>query len=153
MELSINVTNDDNLYSVLEKISYWLLETYSVDELSKDKNEIIPWDDIMNYIREYSSQHDGYNIFPEKLHCYNELLLIRDNVQDGYNGSKPFIRRTCRDCHSIYYIYKSEKDWMTRHGYPLPKRCTQCRKRRNSNKQVPVAISGTVEDKKVYAYE
>lgn len=131
VKVSELVSTEDNLslYDLLKDICDTINKHFSVDEMSRNSStEKIDWEDISNFIRNYSSEHDGYNIFPSKLSSYDDLLFLRDNILDAYGGKKPFIKRTCMECHRSYYIYISEKRWMERKGYPLPKRCVSCRK-------------------------
>ena len=150
----LDSTKDKSLYEVMRDICDCITGHFSADEMCREAyKEQIDWEGIIEYLRHYSQEHDGFNIFPIKISSYDDLLLLRDNVLDAYDGKKPFIRRTCRDCHKVYYIYISEKNWMERKGYPLPKRCTSCRKLRNGEHDSTVAISGVSTDKREYLYD
>jgi hypothetical protein len=36
----------------------------------------------------------------------------------------------CKDCKIPFYIGKKEAEWYSNMGFPLPKRCSTCRKER-----------------------
>lgn len=40
----------------------------------------------------------------------------------------------CKDCKKVFTMNWKEVQWYTRMGYPLPKRCPECRKKRKEAK-------------------
>jgi len=42
---------------------------------------------------------------------------------------------SCKDCKKIFTMNRKEVQWYSRMGYPLPKRCPDCRKKRKEAKK------------------
>lgn len=42
---------------------------------------------------------------------------------------------TCKDCKKIFTMNRKEVQWYSRMGYPLPKRCSECRKKRRKERE------------------
>lgn len=45
-------------------------------------------------------------------------------------GELPYERKTCVICGNEFVITYGEKVWMTDKGFPLPRRCKECRQKR-----------------------
>lgn len=37
---------------------------------------------------------------------------------------------TCKDCGTVFVMGNKEVSWYSKKGFPLPKRCPECRKKR-----------------------
>ena len=53
---------------------------------------------------------------------------------------------TCKDCKKVFVMGRGEVRWYSNRGYPLPKRCPECRKKRrkereNVKKQMPMPVN------------
>jgi len=42
---------------------------------------------------------------------------------------------TCKVCNKVFYMSRKEVQWYSRMGYPLPKRCPECRKKRRKARE------------------
>lgn len=42
---------------------------------------------------------------------------------------------TCKDCKKVFVMDRGEVRWYSNMGYPLPKRCPDCRKKRKEVKE------------------
>lgn len=42
---------------------------------------------------------------------------------------------SCKDCKKVFTMNRKEVQWYSRMGYPLPKRCPECRKKRKEAKE------------------
>jgi len=45
-------------------------------------------------------------------------------------GKITAISITCKDCGTVFVMGNKEVNWYSDRGYPLPKRCPECRKKR-----------------------
>lgn len=41
----------------------------------------------------------------------------------------------CRDCRKVFVMDRKEIMWYSNMGYPLPKRCPECRKKRRKERE------------------
>lgn len=41
----------------------------------------------------------------------------------------------CKTCNKVFHMNRKEVQWYSRMGYPLPKRCPDCRKKRKEVKE------------------
>ena len=42
---------------------------------------------------------------------------------------------TCKDCGTVFVMGQKEANWYSKKGFPLPKRCKDCRKKRREAKK------------------
>lgn len=42
---------------------------------------------------------------------------------------------SCKDCNKVFPMNRKEVQWYSRMGYPLPKRCPECRKKRRKERE------------------
>ena len=50
-------------------------------------------------------------------------------------GHVTSISITCKDCKKVFVMGRREVRWYSNRGYPLPKRCPDCRKKRKEAKE------------------
>ena len=110
----------ENIYGLCE----------AIDLFYKNTGNQINWENVLEGLKRYSSVIGEFNIFPDSLTDYDSFLKLKYDIGDALAGTKPLIRRRCMECQKLFYIFKSEKDFMITQGLMLPKRCKDCRKKR-----------------------
>lgn len=119
-------TGIDNTKNIMERI----IEYMEVEGFAS-----IDWDDCLKFLRSFSKSHDGYNIYPDKINDKYDLLELDNKIRKAFEGQSPMVRRVCMDCKKEFYIYLSEKNFFEDKNLALPKRCKDCRKRKQKEKQ------------------
>lgn len=123
-------THIDNTKIIMERI---------IEYMEIEGFDAIDWDDCMRFLRSFSKNHDGYNIYPDKINDKNDLLELDNKIRKAFAGQGPMIRRICMDCHKEFYIYISEMCFFEDKGLALPKRCKDCRKKKYAEKNQGVS--------------
>ena len=58
-------------------------------------------------------------------------------MEDIQIGRKIATSVTCKDCGKVFVLGNKEIDWYSQKmGWPLPKRCPECRKKRREAKRI-----------------
>ena len=50
-------------------------------------------------------------------------------------GRVTTISISCKDCNKVFRMNRKEVQWYSRMGYPLPKRCPECREKRRKERE------------------
>ena len=50
----------------------------------------------------------------------------------------------CKVCNKVFTMNMKEVQWYSRMGYPLPKRCPECRKKRRKEREQSLRIAATL---------
>lgn len=50
-------------------------------------------------------------------------------------GRVTSISITCKDCKKVFVMGRREVRWYSNMGYPLPKRCPECREKRRKERK------------------
>ena len=64
-----------------------------------------------------------------------ERRLTRRMKETREIGRITAISVKCKDCNKVFAMNRKEVQWYSRMGYPLPKRCPECRKKRRKERE------------------
>ncbi len=117
--------NEMNVQQRLDMIVKWV-------EDQEDKQSV-DYRHIIKLLR--NNNMNDFNIFPN-VRTYWDLLDLQVEVDKAYNNETPLIKRNCKDCGEVFYIYISERDDYIAKKLQLPKRCKKCRQINKQKKAV-----------------
>ncbi len=126
----LDIEDYDSMHELCKAINEKASHEYRVDEMSRNREYDIDWDDVLDMCRKFVKLHGGFNVLPEKLNDYSDFLYLRDLVLGAMDNTQPMIRRKCIDCQKAFFLYLNEIKFYNSKQLPLPKRCTGCRKKR-----------------------
>lgn len=126
-QMKLNHRKYDTLVELTKEVY-----NYIRDKVPPMSRPDIDWDEVLEIMRQFSSEKGGFNIFPDGIGSLEDFLDLRDNILDAYLNNKPLLRRKCRECGREFFIYKSEMESYNEKGLMLPKRCKSCRLSRRS---------------------
>jgi len=62
------------------------------------------------------------------------MLKISNSNQVNEKGRLVSVAITCKDCQQQFTIDQGQIHWYSNMGFPLPKRCPECRKKRKEQR-------------------
>ena len=104
-QMKLNHRKYDTLVELTKEVY-----NYIRDKVPPMSRPDIDWDEVLEIMRQFSSEKGGFNIFPDGIGSLEDFLDLRDNILDAYLNNKPLLRRKCRECGREFFIYKSEME-------------------------------------------
>lgn len=88
-----------------------------------------------------------YNNWPIELTSQRDLVEMYDRIITSYSiaVAEPRLCYTCKECGEKFFLYTNDLNFYKEHGYDLPKRCKNCRKKRRAEKEAAAVEENTEE--------
>lgn len=118
----------------IRKMPLWMRMNYYGNKLNRaiengHTEDDINWDKVYEPLTKDLSPFD-YNML-EPMHSIADFHSQRFNVIAASEGVGVWHKHICKDCGNDFYMLHNEAMFYQSKGLNLPKRCKECRKKRN----------------------